>query len=67
MLRQSKDKRLTLITCYPIYYIGPAPDRLVVFAKMVDSQTAQEPAPATARKAAASSFAPATVQSTATQ
>ena len=34
MLRQSKDKRLTLITCYPIYYIGPAPDRLVVVAKL---------------------------------
>jgi sortase (surface protein transpeptidase) len=27
---------LTLITCYPTYYIGPAPDRLVVFARMPD-------------------------------
>ncbi len=32
--RPSKDARLTLITCYPIYYIGPAPKRLVVFAKL---------------------------------
>jgi LPXTG-site transpeptidase (sortase) family protein len=30
------DARLTLITCYPTYYIGPAPERLVVFAKLVD-------------------------------
>ncbi len=31
----SGDNRLTLITCYPIYYIGPAPDRLVVAAKLL--------------------------------
>jgi sortase A len=36
VVRPSKDNRLTLITCYPTYYIGPAPDRLVVFTKMVD-------------------------------
>ena len=36
VLKQSKDKRLTLITCYPTYYIGPAPERLVVFAKLVE-------------------------------
>lgn len=36
VVRASKDARLTLITCYPIYYIGPAPRRLVVFAKMAD-------------------------------
>lgn len=34
----SKDKRLTLITCYPTYYIGPAPERLVVTSKLVDGQ-----------------------------
>lgn len=39
VLRQSSDNRLTLITCYPIYYIGPAPRRLVVFSKMVDEPT----------------------------
>jgi LPXTG-site transpeptidase (sortase) family protein len=42
VLQQSKDKRLTLITCYPTYYIGPAPDRLVVFAKLSDNQGAGE-------------------------
>jgi sortase A len=30
----SEDSRLTLITCYPTYYIGPAPERLVVFSKL---------------------------------
>jgi sortase A len=32
----SPDARLTLITCYPTYYIGPAPERLVVFSKLLD-------------------------------
>jgi sortase A len=39
--RQSSDSQLTLITCYPTYYIGPAPKRLVVFSKLenqVDSR-----------------------------
>jgi LPXTG-site transpeptidase (sortase) family protein len=36
VLKQADDPRLTLITCYPIYYIGPAPQRLVVFAKLAD-------------------------------
>jgi sortase A len=30
----SADSELTLITCYPTYYIGPAPKRLVVFSKL---------------------------------
>lgn len=32
--RPSSDPQLTLITCYPTYYIGPAPKRLVVFSKL---------------------------------
>ena len=35
----SSDARLTLITCYPTYYIGPAPERLVVFSKLVPDGT----------------------------
>jgi sortase A len=31
----TKDARLTLITCYPTYYLGPAPERLVVISKLV--------------------------------
>jgi LPXTG-site transpeptidase (sortase) family protein len=36
VLKQTPDRTLTLITCYPTYYIGPAPDRLVVFARMAE-------------------------------
>src|SRR5947199_3840044 len=35
-LRPTSDARLTLITCYPTYYVGPAPERLVVTAKLGD-------------------------------
>jgi sortase A len=55
VLQQGQDKRLTLITCYPTYYIGPAPDRLVVFAKLIDKQS--EPPHQAAKKTAASSGA----------
>ncbi len=41
VIRQSTDKQLTLITCYPTYYIGPAPERLVVFAKLVEQPGAK--------------------------
>ena len=54
VLQQGKDKRLTLITCYPTYYIGPAPDRLVVFAKLLDSQSGRETPHEAAKKTAAS-------------
>lgn len=36
VLKPTSDAQLTLITCYPTYYIGPAPERLVVFSKLVD-------------------------------
>lgn len=32
-LRQSRSAQLTLITCYPTHYVGPAPKRLVVVAR----------------------------------
>ena len=34
VLNPTTDAQLTLITCYPTYYIGPAPERLVVFSKL---------------------------------
>ena len=34
VLKQTSTPQLTLITCYPIYYIGPAPQRLIVFASL---------------------------------
>ncbi len=43
VIRPVNDRQLTLITCYPTYYIGPAPKRLVVFSKLIGEkdQTAQ--------------------------
>ncbi|MGD0497431.1 MAG: class D sortase [Bryobacteraceae bacterium] len=38
-------RSLTLITCYPFYYVGPAPERFIVRARQVepDSKDAREP------------------------
>lgn len=44
VIRQTQDARLTLITCYPTYYIGPAPERLVVFSKLVSPAPSNEAA-----------------------
>jgi sortase A len=41
VLKPSKDSRLTLITCYPTYYIGPAPERLVVISKLKEGEAAK--------------------------
>jgi sortase A len=41
VLDPTSDGQLTLITCYPIYYIGPAPQRLVVFSKLVEGAGTQ--------------------------
>ncbi|MFY9911398.1 MAG: class D sortase [Candidatus Sulfotelmatobacter sp.] len=40
-LRSSSKPALTLVTCYPFYYIGKAPQRFVVHASLAasDSQT----------------------------
>jgi len=37
VIKPTNNPQLTLITCYPTYYIGPAPKRLVVFSKLIDS------------------------------
>jgi len=39
-LFRTKDATLTLSTCWPIRYFGPAPSRLIVTAKPVRTQTA---------------------------
>jgi LPXTG-site transpeptidase (sortase) family protein len=36
-LRQSSSAQLTLITCYPMHYVGPAPKRLVVVARWIST------------------------------
>ncbi len=47
VLKPSKDTQLTLITCYPTYYIGPAPERLVVTSRLIDDSTQDSLSPAT--------------------
>ena len=49
VLKPTTDARLTLVTCYPTYYVGPAPERLVVIGKLAN------PSAATASAAAARS------------
>jgi sortase A len=39
VIRPSSDTRLTLLTCWPPYYIGPAPKRLVVVATLRNDST----------------------------
>lgn len=48
VVKNTADARLTLITCYPIYYIGPAPKRLVVLAKLIDETPPKQQAEASA-------------------
>ncbi|MGH9480498.1 MAG: class D sortase [Terriglobales bacterium] len=35
VLANTRSPRLTLVTCYPTYWLGPAPDRLIVTAAPV--------------------------------
>lgn len=39
VLSTTPDPELTLITCYPFYYIGPAPKRFIVHAHKVTANT----------------------------
>lgn len=41
VVQPTNDNRLTLITCYPTYYIGPAPERLVITSKLVGEPDAR--------------------------
>jgi sortase A len=35
VLQPSSERALTLITCFPFYYVGPAPNRFIVRARQV--------------------------------
>ena len=35
-VHSSRERMLTLVTCYPFYFIGPAPERFVVRAMPVE-------------------------------
>jgi sortase A len=39
VLASSGESVLTLVTCYPFYYVGPAPKRWIVRARQVSAQT----------------------------
>jgi sortase A len=41
VLRPTEKSRLTLVTCYPFYYVGPAPKRYIVQADLVDESATQ--------------------------
>jgi len=42
VLADSRNPTLTLITCYPFYYIGPAPKRFIVRAQQLSSDSPAE-------------------------
>jgi sortase A len=35
VLRSSSENTLTLVTCFPLYYVGPAPKRFIVRAHQI--------------------------------
>jgi sortase A len=37
VLEPSSERTLTLITCFPFYYVGPAPNRFIVRARQLDA------------------------------
>jgi len=43
VLHASKYPEMTLVTCYPFYYVGSAPDRFIVKARLVEQPTAPAP------------------------
>jgi sortase A len=42
--KPTPDTELTLLTCYPTYYIGPAPERLAVFSRLVGASRSEQSA-----------------------
>lgn len=41
VLRSTPRPELTLVTCYPFYYVGPAPDRFIVHARQIGAGSPQ--------------------------
>jgi sortase A len=46
VLRASQHPEITLVTCYPFYYVGSAPDRFIVKARLLDTPSTSAPPPA---------------------
>jgi len=52
VLRAAQSSEITLVTCYPFYYVGSAPNRFIVKARQVGAiDTAAHPQPAVERVA----------------
>ncbi|MGO4879670.1 MAG: class D sortase [Bryobacteraceae bacterium] len=49
VLAPSGENVLTMVTCYPFYYVGPAPKRWIVRARQVSPHTVQTAPPSTCR------------------
>jgi sortase A len=47
VLNQTDDSTLTLITCYPFYYVGSAPQRYIVQASLITPNSNDNPSSAT--------------------
>lgn len=43
ILQPSSEKTLTLVTCFPFYYVGPAPKRFIVHARQIGRLPGQSP------------------------
>lgn len=50
VLDNTGQRVLTLVTCYPFYYIGSAPERFIVQARAIDSALADPPTDTTVRR-----------------
>jgi sortase A len=48
VIHPTSDPVLTLVTCYPFYFVGAAPDRFIVRASLVDDQRPARRRPASA-------------------
>jgi sortase A len=48
VIHPTSDPVLTLVTCYPFYFVGAAPDRFIVRAALVDDQRPARGQPASA-------------------
>ena len=46
VLKAGSNSQLTLVTCYPFYYVGAAPERFIVSAHEISGATANLPSPA---------------------
>ena len=45
VLKASGGETLTLVTCYPFYYVGSAPKRFIVYARQVGANPQRQPLP----------------------